>query len=127
MYRLCSQVLANILVPEEQFGCILGRSTIHQLLRLMEYITSGLELKWSTVAFFLDTSKAYDSTWHTGLIYKFIQMNLSGELIRVIDSFIAHRSFRVKMCQDGDRCLQVFRRDLRYLRCCSNRTLCLRR
>ena len=68
-----------------------------QLLRLTEYITSGFELKCSTVATFLDISKAYDSTWHTGLPYKLIPMNLPGELIRVIDSFLAHRSFRVKM------------------------------
>jgi Reverse transcriptase (RNA-dependent DNA polymerase). len=68
-----------------------------QLLRLTEKITSGLELKCSTVAAFLDISKAYDSTWHTRLIYKLIQMNPPGELIRVIDSVLAHRSFRVKM------------------------------
>ena len=74
-----------------------GCSTTHQLLRLTEYITSGLELKRSTVAFFLDISKTYNATWHTGLIYKLIKINVSGELIRVIDSFLAHRSFRVKM------------------------------
>ena len=97
MNRLNSQVIANNLVPEEQFGFMPGRSTTHQLLRLTEYITAGLELKCSTIATFLDISKAYDSAWHTGLIYKLIQMNLPGELIRVIDSFLAHRSFRVKM------------------------------
>jgi hypothetical protein len=35
--------------------------------------------------------------WHTGLIYKPIQMKIPGELIRIIDSFLAHKSFRVKM------------------------------
>ena len=63
----------------------------------MEYVTSGFERKMTTIAVFLDISKAYDSTWHTGLIYKLVTMNVPGELIRVIDSFLAQRSFRVKM------------------------------
>jgi len=95
--RLTCHVLANNLVPEEQFGFMPGCSTTQQLLRLTEYISSGLDKKCSTVAVFLDISKAYDSTWHTGLLYKLIQMHVPGELIKVIDSFLAHRSFRVKM------------------------------
>ena len=74
-----------------------GCSTIQQLLRLTECVSSGLHRKWSTVPVFLDISKAYDSTWHTGLLYKLIQMRVPGELIKVIDSHLAHRSFRVKM------------------------------
>ena len=58
-------------------------------------IKIGSHERWSSV--FLDISKAYDSTWHTGLLYKLIQMHVPGELIKVIDSFLARRSFRVKM------------------------------
>ena len=98
--RLTCHVFANNLVPEEQFGFMPGCSTTQQLLRLTEHISSGLDKKCSTVAVFLDISKAYDSTWPTGLLYKLIQMRVPGELIKVIDSFfsfLAHRSFRVKM------------------------------
>ena len=97
LYKLNSQIIANNLVPDEQFGFMPGRSTTHQLLRLTEYITYGLDLKCSIIAVFLDISKAYDSSWHTGLIYKLIQIPVSGEMIRVIDTFLAHRLFRVKM------------------------------
>ena len=97
MNRLNSLVIANNIVPDEQFGFMPGRSTTYQLLNLTECITSGLELKCSTVATFLNISKAYYSTWHMGLIYKLIQINHPGDLIRVIDSFLAHRWFRVKM------------------------------
>jgi Reverse transcriptase (RNA-dependent DNA polymerase). len=90
-------VFTNNLIPDEQFGFIPGCSTTHQLIRLMEYITSGFERKMTTVAVFLDINKAYDSTWHTGLIYKLLSMNFPGELIRVIDSFLVRRSFRVKV------------------------------
>ena len=45
----------------------------------------------TTVAVFLDIRKAYESTWHTGLIYKLFSMKFSGELIRVIESFLVLR------------------------------------
>ena len=34
--------------------------------------------------------------WHIGLIYKLMMMNFPDELIRVILSFLAQKSFRVK-------------------------------
>ena len=37
-----------------------------------------------TDAGFLDISNAYDTTWHTGLIYKLIEMELPGDLIKII-------------------------------------------
>ena len=50
-----------------------------------------------TIAVFLDISKANASTWHTEQLYKLIPMQVVGELVKVIDSFLAHRSFRIKM------------------------------
>ena len=82
--RMNAFVITNDLTPGEQFGF-----TTHRLTRLTEYITSGFERKMTTIAVFLDISKAYDSTWHTGLIYKLLYMDFPGELIRVIDSFLA--------------------------------------
>jgi Reverse transcriptase (RNA-dependent DNA polymerase). len=95
--RLSSYVFANNLIPEEQFGFMPGCSTTQQLLCLTEYISSGIDNKCSTVAVFLDISKAYDSTWYTWLIHKLIQMSVPEELVKVIDSYLAHRSFRVMM------------------------------
>jgi Reverse transcriptase (RNA-dependent DNA polymerase). len=74
-----------------------GCSTTQKILRLTEAISSGLDRKWSTVAVFLDISKPCNTTWHMGLLYKLTHMGLPGELITVIDSYLAHRSFRVRM------------------------------
>jgi Reverse transcriptase (RNA-dependent DNA polymerase). len=57
----------------------------------------GIDNKCSTVAVFLDISKAKKTTWYTGLIYKLLQMSVPEELVKVIDSYLAHRSFRVMM------------------------------
>ena len=125
---LSSKVVANNLVPEDQFGIMPGCSTTHQLLRL----------KKSTAAVFLDISKAYDARWHTRLIYKLIKMNVSGKLIKVIDSFLAHRSFRVKIdnaksgwkpmlagVQRGSTLSPIFYIHVGYTEVCPNRTFCL--
>jgi len=74
-----------------------GSSTTQQLLRLTECVSSGLYRKCYTVTVFLDISEAYDSTWHTVLLYKLIQMRIPAKLIKVIYSCLAHRSYRVKM------------------------------
>ena len=34
---------------------------------------------------------------YTGLVYKLIHMGLPGELIKVTDCYLAHRTFRVRM------------------------------
>ena len=81
--RFKNFIFTDDLIEDEQFGFMLGSSITHQLTRLMEYVTSGFERKMTTIAVFLDISKAYDSTWHTGLIYKLVTMIVPGELIRV--------------------------------------------
>ena len=70
--RLMKFVEEKKLIPEEQFGFMTGCSTTRQLLRLS--ITVG----------FLCISKAYDTTWHTWLMYKVIGMGLPGDLINIL-------------------------------------------
>ena len=81
MERLKKVVFTNNLIPDEQFGFMPGCPTTHQLTRLMEYVTSSFKRKMTTMAVLLDINKAYDSTWHTGLIYKLVTTNVPGELI----------------------------------------------
>jgi Reverse transcriptase (RNA-dependent DNA polymerase). len=54
-------------------------------------MTSGFEKK----NVFLDIIKTYNSKWHTGLFYKLVSMNVPGEYVRVIYSYLAQRFFRV--------------------------------
>ena len=54
--RLTKHIMANNLVEDEHFGLMNG-STTHQLIRLIDSITSGFQIKITTVAVFLDISK----------------------------------------------------------------------
>jgi hypothetical protein len=51
----------------------------------------------STAAVFLDIEKAFDTTWHTGLLYKLAKMEFSVNLIKLISSFLSQRKFRVSI------------------------------
>jgi hypothetical protein len=45
----------------------------------------------STAAVFLDTEKAFDTTWHLGLIYKLSKLKFSIRLIKPISSFLTQK------------------------------------
>jgi retron-type reverse transcriptase len=49
----------------------------------------------STTAVFLDIKKAFDTTWHPGLLYKLSKLGFSINLIKLISSFLSQRKFRV--------------------------------
>jgi hypothetical protein len=46
---------------------------------------------------FLYIEKAFDTTWHTGLLYKLAKTEFSVHLIKLISSFLSHRKFRVSV------------------------------
>ena len=48
-------------------------------------------------AVFLDLSKAFDRVWHAVLLYKLESNGISGNLLKIIRSFLAHRQQRVTL------------------------------
>jgi hypothetical protein len=51
----------------------------------------------STAAVFLGTEKAFDTTWHLGLLYKLSELKFSSTLIKLISSFLSQRKFRISV------------------------------
>jgi hypothetical protein len=66
-------------------------------MRLADHVTLHFNNKMSTAAVFLDIEKAFDTTWHTGLLYKLGKMEFSINLIKLISSFLSQRKFRVSV------------------------------
>ncbi|KAJ4430326.1 hypothetical protein ANN_22539 [Periplaneta americana] len=87
------------LIPPYQAAYQQGLSTTHQLLRLVEQTTIGFNNRATTVAIFLDVKSAFDSVWHTGIIYKLIQSEVPDALFHIIPDFLRNRRFCVK--EDG--------------------------
>jgi hypothetical protein len=60
-----------------------------------DHITLNVNNNISMAAVFLDTEKSSDTTWHSGLLYQFSELELSTKLITVTASFRIDRKFRV--------------------------------
>jgi len=46
---------------------------------------------------FLDTEKAFETTWHRGLLYILSETRLSASIMKHISSFLSNRTFRVSV------------------------------
>jgi hypothetical protein len=62
-------------------------------MRLTDHVTLNFNNNESMAAVILDIKKAFDTTWHTGLLYKLSKMNFSASLIKLISSFLSSRKF----------------------------------
>ncbi|KAJ4449778.1 hypothetical protein ANN_01182 [Periplaneta americana] len=71
-----------------------NRSTVHQLTRIVEYISRGYHLCYSVIAVFFDIEKAYDTVWHKGLLAKLINLKIPSDFISIISSFVSLRIFK---------------------------------
>jgi hypothetical protein len=66
-------------------------------MRLTDHVTLNFNNNMSTAAVFLDIEKAFDTTWHTGLLYKLSELKFSASLIKLIASFLSNRKFKVSV------------------------------
>jgi retron-type reverse transcriptase len=78
-------------------------------MRPADHVTLNFNNKMSTAAVFLDIEKAFDSTWHRGLLYKLSEINFTTRIIKLISSVLPQRKFRVSV--EGEmstsRCMQA--------------------
>jgi hypothetical protein len=63
-------------------------------MRLTDHVTLNFNNKMSTAAVFLDIQKAFDTTWHSGLLNKLSKLEFSTSLIKLIGSFLSERKFK---------------------------------
>jgi hypothetical protein len=60
-----------------------------QCMRLTGHVTLNYNNNMSTAAALLDIEKAFDKTWHLGLLYKLPELKISISLIKLISSFLS--------------------------------------
>ena len=87
----------NNLITKNQSGFRPGDSTTNQLLYLINEIHEAFEHPNSLEvrAVFLDISKAFDKVWHDGLIFKLRQNGVTGNLLKLFESYLHNRQQRV--------------------------------
>jgi hypothetical protein len=87
----------NNLLNASQFGFRARHSTTLQCMRLTDHITLNFNNNMSTAAVFLDIEKAFDTTRHPGRLYKLSKLKFPTNLIKLINSYLTNRKFRVSV------------------------------
>jgi ribonuclease HI len=81
----------NGILPAVQAGFRKGRSTTDHLVKLTNQIKKQFSRKKSILATFFDVRKAYDSVWHSRLLFKLKNVGVSGNMYHFIRGFITDR------------------------------------
>ena len=66
-----------------------------QILSIESAIRTAQAEKKICIALFIDLSKAYDSVWHKGLIFKLQQIGIKGHLLAWLKEYLQGRTFKV--------------------------------
>ena len=85
----------NCLFSQKQYGFITGRSTVLQLINVLDNWTLGLDNGNYTDVIYMDFQKAFDTVPHKRLINKLDSYNISNELINWIETFLTDRKQKV--------------------------------
>ena len=82
---------------ENQAGFRRNRSTLDQLFKLSQSVSTALKKHKKAVGVFLDVEKAFDAVWLDGLKYKLgtAEVGLPTKAIRLLSSFLTNRHLRV--------------------------------
>ena len=87
----------NDLLTPNQSGFRVNDICVNQLLSIVHKIYPDLDEYPSLEARsnLLDISKAFDKVWHEGLIFKLEIIVISGNLLKLFESFLSNRQQRV--------------------------------
>jgi hypothetical protein len=83
------------LLNASHFGFSALHSTTLRFMRLTDHVTLNYNNNMSTAAMFMDIEKTFDTTWHSGLLYKLSKLEFSTSLIKLISSCLSQRKFSV--------------------------------
>ena len=93
--EIVTHMKSNKLSSDKQFGFISGRSTVLQLLHVLDKWTESIDKGHSSDVIYMDYQKAFDTVHHRRLIGKLASYGIRGEVIRWVESFLNDRRQRV--------------------------------
>ena len=94
LWKLVGNRISNL-----QFGFRSKRSTLDALMYLDNQIRIAFSRRKYLSVAFLDISKAFDRTWHSGLLLKLAKIGITGRPWRWCRAFLTDR--RLRTTQDG--------------------------
>ena len=105
-YKLLERVVLQRISPQveqllspDQAGFRRGRCTSEQVAALTTHIENGFQNNLKTGTVFLDLTAAYDTIWHTGLLFKLSKV-MDGWFVVLVRVLLQNRRFRVHIGDD---------------------------
>jgi hypothetical protein len=95
--HIMNHMMENDLLSDKQYGFVKGRSTMLQLLHMLDNWTSSLEEGGQVDAIYTDFEKAFDKVPHKRLISKLEAYGVNKSLIKWIQDFLKDRTQRVRV------------------------------
>ena len=90
-------VVVNNLFSSKQYGFIKGRTTVLQLLKILDDWTEMLEHGGQIDVIYTDFEKAFDRVPHNRLISKLHSYNITADIIKWIKAYLENRVQRVRI------------------------------
>ena len=94
---LMSYILNNDLLSPKQYGFVTGRSTVLQLLHVLDKWTEALDNGEQIESIYMDFQKAFDTVPHRRLLRKLQSYGIKGKLLRWLQDFLSNRQQKVKV------------------------------
>ena len=91
-HRLLAHLIDNNIITERQAAYLPKDSTTNQLLYMVHQIKLSWSRKQISHACFLDISSAFDAVWHSALLEKLAQINVTNSPFRLLKSYLSGRS-----------------------------------
>ena len=101
MYRkiirdeIVTHMKSNNLFSDKQFGFISGRSTVLQLMHVLDKWTESIDKGHSSDVIYMDYQKAFDTVSHRRLVGKLASYGIKGEVLRWVEAFLNDRRQRL--------------------------------
>jgi hypothetical protein len=93
--KLVHHLTANDLLYKHQYGFLPNKSTEHNLMYLLDYITTALNDGMYCIAVFLDLKKAFDVCSHNILLAKLEKMGIQDTALDWFKNYLSGRTQRV--------------------------------
>ena len=84
-------------IPKHQFGFRQNASTIHPLIIMTSNIQTNNIIGNKSGAIYLDLTKAFDSVWHKGLLFKLHHSNCPNYILWFLKDFLEGRKSKIKI------------------------------
>ena len=93
--QLSDHLERNFLLSSTQHGFRREHSTLDSVAQFTSYINTKMDTKLPTLSTFIDFRKAFDCVQHPILLDKLSQLNVDGEVLNWVRSYLASRGQRV--------------------------------